>query len=196
MSKNVNGATSKQVVSLVARGAPFGNSPLDLILGGAAPPSPSPQPALAIKSTESKKRIKRALCELLPDVAKLITHVSTLDGGKPTSRHVVYTMPQHVPEVRHLITHLEAFGIQVEDATSGVSPVDTDGFTQVIRKRKKSGPLALKSAAGLSDAIARAGKQPRNPKRVKGQCDYYTAKLQCHRGSDCKFACYNGPASN
>ena len=170
-----------------------GSSPLDLILSGAAPPQSTPQPAFTIRDSGNKRRIKKALSKLAPQAAKLVTSISTLDGGKATTRHVVYALPQHVNTVRQMITQLVACGMTAENV-SPADATDVDGFTTVSRKRRKSSSLAAKSQAGFSAAVGKAGEA--SPKRVRGQCDFYTAGLPCYRGDDCKFACYNGPASS
>ena len=76
--------------------------------------------------------------------------------------------------------------MDVSDASLTDAVADADGFTKVTRKNKKSNSLAVKSRTGLSNAIGKAGKTSK--KRVHGQCDYYTAALQCPRGTECRLS--------
>ena len=72
------------------------------------------------------------------------------------------------------------------------APSNASTWSQVASGKKSK--LAGQAQAGLSKAIAKAGQADNPAKRVHGQCDYFSAKLDiCPRGATCHFTCYNGP---
>jgi hypothetical protein len=165
-----------------------GASALDMILNGSAGGKPTTQPALVIWSDAGKKKIEQALKTLDPVAFKAAQSISRLDAGTPNARHIVLAFAQDVPLVQQLLVPLIAAGMRAEFHDS-VSPPSGSSWSQVPTGAKK-GKLAGQAQAGLSSAIAKAGK---TGKRVHGQCDYFSASLTCPRGPDCRFICYNGP---
>lgn len=172
-----------------------GTSALDMILNGPAGSKPGVQPALAIWSEAGKKKIEQALKKLDAVAFKAVHSLTKMDGGTPDARFVVQAFPQDVAVVQTLLLPLVAAGMRAEFYDpAAVSPSSAPSWSQVATgakpKAAKKSKLAGQAQAGLSTAIAKAGK---TGKRVHGQCDYFSASLTCPRGPDCRFICYNGP---
>jgi hypothetical protein len=170
-----------------------GTSALDMILNGSAGGKPTVQPALVIWSDAGKKKIEQALQTLDSVAFAAVQSTTRLDAGTPNARHIVNAFAQDVPLVQQLLVSLLAAGMQAEyhdhalpSSASPWSQVPAGAKSKAVKKSK----LAGQAQAGLSTAIAKAGK---TGKRVHGQCDYFSASLTCPRGPDCRFTCYNGP---
>ena len=177
-----------------------GTSALDMILNGSAAGRPAVQPALVIWSGRKKQLIEQALHKLDAVAFKAVHSMTKTDAGTPDARFIVSAFPQDVAVVQQLLVPLVAAGMRAEfhDPTipsnaSSWSTVGTSANTKTTKKSK----LAGQAQAGLSTVIAKAGQTgtPNSTKRVHGQCDYYSARLTCPRGSACGFTCYNGPGS-
>jgi hypothetical protein len=171
---------------------------LDMILNGSAGGKPAVQPALVIWSDAGKKKIEQALHKLDSVAFAAVQSTTRLDAGTPNARHIVNAFAQDVPLVQQLLISLLAAGMQAEyhdhalpSSVSSWSRVPAGNKPKTVRK----GKLAGQAQAGLSSAIAKAGQagNAKPPKRVHGQCDYFSASLTCPRGPDCRFTCYNGP---
>ena len=169
-----------------------------MILNGSVGAKPVAQTALVIYSNEGKKRIEKALDKLDAKAFKAVQSITKLDANTPAARHIVLALAHDVPTVQLLLVPLTAAGMRVDlqDRTPTSSSAPT--WTQVggaggpgKNKKHKRGGLAGLAQAGLTNAIGKAGQAPF--KRVNGQCDYYSARLDCPREAACRFACYNGP---
>jgi hypothetical protein len=173
-----------------------GTSALDLILNGPNGGKAGVQPALVIWTDSGKKKIEQALRKLDAGAFKVVQSITKVDADTPNSRFIVLAFAHDVAMVQTLHLPLAAAGMRVEFYDS-VLPATAPAWSTVATgnrpKAAKTSKLAGQAQAGLSKAIAKAGQSGTPAKRVHGQCDYYTNKLQCHRGSDCRFACYNGP---
>jgi hypothetical protein len=173
-----------------------GTSPLDMILSGSAGGKPSVQPALFIWTEAGRKKIEQALRKLDAVAFKAVTSMTKMDAGTPNARFVLLAFAQDVPIVQQLLVPLIAAGMQAEYHDS-VAPSHPPSWSQVTsgsnRSRGgKNSKLAGQAQAGLSKAIAKAGSAG-TAKRVHGQCDYFSTRIGCPRGADCRFVCYNGP---
>jgi hypothetical protein len=174
-------------------------SPLDRILNGPAGGKPGVQPALVIWSDAGKKKIEQALRKLDAVAFKAVNSMTKIDAGTPNARFIVFAFAQDVPMVQQLLVHLQANGMSAEFHDS-VAPSNPPSWAKVNTGRgksnaaKNSSKLATQAQAGLSTAIAKAGPAG-TAKRVHGQCDYFSAKLNCPRDSACRFTCYNGPGA-
>ena len=165
-----------------------------MILNGSVGSKPTAQTALVIWSNASKKKIEQALHKLDAGAFKAVQSTSKRDNDTSNARHIVLALPHDVPTVQQLLLPLQAAGMRADlvDPTPVTTP-NSRSWATVAGKSKRGG-LAGKSQAGLSKAIAKAGRVDPIAKRVNGQCDYYTARLKCPRGAECRFVCYNGPA--
>ena len=174
-----------------------GAGAVDMILNGSVGAKPVAQTALVIYSNEGKKRIEKALDKLDAIAFKAVQSITKLDANTPAARHIVLALAHDVPTVRLLLVPLTAAGMRVDLQDRTPTPSSASTWTQVVaggpgkNKKHKRGGLAGLAQAGLTNAIGKAGQA--NFKRVHGQCDYYSARLDCPRGAACKFTCYNGP---
>jgi hypothetical protein len=196
---SANNAKPQQQPAPIATAAQQkGTSPLDMILNGSAGGKPGVQPALVIWSNAGKKKIEQALRKLDAVAFKAVNCMTKMDAGTPNARFVVFAFAQDVPMVQQLQVHLTAAGM-CADFHDSVAPSNPSSWAKVGTGSSKSNAaknskLAARAQAGLSTAIAKAGPAG-TVKRVHGQCDYFSAKLQCPRSSACHFTCYNGPGA-
>ena len=129
---------------------------------------------------------------------KAVHAMTKLDSGTPNARFLVLAFAQDVPMVQQLLVHLIAAGMRAEFHDSLASPSPSSwakvSTSNNRSKAAKNSNLAGQAQAGLSKAILKTGPAG-TVKRVHCQCDYYSAGPGvCPRGTDCRFACYNGPA--
>jgi hypothetical protein len=170
-------------------------SPLDMILNGSAGGQSGAQTALVIWNNAGKKKMEQALRMVDAVAFKAVNSMTKMDAGTPNARFTVLAFPQNVALVQTLLLPLTAAGMRVE-FYDPIAPSSAPTWSTVPvgnkSKAAKKSKLAGQAQAGLSKAIAKAG--PADiAKRVHGQCDYFSARLQCPRGADCRFVCYNGP---
>jgi hypothetical protein len=195
--KEINAKSKQHPAPTSAAVQQQGTSALDTILNGLAGGKPGVQTALVIWNDAGKKRIEQALRTLDAVAFKAVHSMTKLDGGTPSARFNVYAFPKDVPLVQQLLVPLVAAGMRAEFHDS-MAPSSAPSWSTVAVGRKpkasKSSKLAGQAQAGLSKAIGKAGPAG-TMKRVHGQCDYYSAKLDCHRGAACHFTCYNGPGA-
>lgn len=174
-----------------------GTSALDMILNGSAGGKPGVQTPLVIWCEAGKKKIEQALKKLDTVAFKAVHSMTKLDAGNPNARFIVHAFAQDVPMVQQLLVPLVAAGMRAEFHDS-IAPSSAPAWSTVVAGNKpkatKNSKLAGQAQAGLSKAIAKAGPAG-TIKRVRGQCDYFGAKLKCPRDSACHFTCYNGPGA-
>jgi hypothetical protein len=173
-----------------------GAGAVDMILNGSVGSKPAAQTALVIYNNAGKKKIEKVLEKLDAAAFKAVQSITKLDTNTPDARHIVLAFAHDVPTVQRLLVPLVAAGMRVDLQDRAPTP-NASTWTQVPaggpgrNKKHKRGGLAGRAQAGLTNAIGKAGQG--NTKRVHGQCDYYSARLDCPRDAACRFACYNGP---
>ena len=128
---------------------------------------------------------------------KGVHSMTKTDAGTPNARFTVLAVARDVALVQTLLLPLVAAGMRVE-FYDPIVPSSTPTWSTVVAGNKpktgKNSKLAGQARAGLSKAIAKA-RPAGTAKRVNGQCDYFSAKLECPRASACWHTCYNGPGA-
>ena len=174
-----------------------GPSALDMILNGPAAGQTGVQPALVIWSDSGKRKIEQALRIVDAAAFKGVHSMTKTDAGTPNARFTVLAVARDVALVQTLLLPLVAAGMRVE-FYDPIVPSSTPTWSTVVAGNKpktgKNSKLAGQARAGLSKAIAKA-RPAGTAKRVNGQCDYFSAKLECPRASACWHTCYNGPGA-